>query len=274
MGLFDESDEESEVTSSEPRTTADLDYYIVKYLLKCQRLHVRDIEKQNNVAIRTVHRSRNETLQISFVSGTDCADEEVKAREKFIELVMSVYSSIIQRSVHLARVSKVEAKLFRANMQKFCQKIYVDVDADSLMLTLVGPFEEVAQGENIIAVRVQEKEASKDLSIVGPADQESTKLDSLINSPTEHRRHSMKDPMPDEFRYTANGNNGQSVLVRVFTADITQLAVDAIVNTANSRLANYAGVAGEIERAGGSLLRDDCERTIARDGLLKVSKVQ
>ena len=42
--------------------------------------------------------------------------------------------------------------------------------------------------------------------------------------------------------------------------DITEMAVDAIVNAANTDLALGAGVAGAIRRKGGHTVEEDCER--------------
>jgi O-acetyl-ADP-ribose deacetylase (regulator of RNase III) len=42
--------------------------------------------------------------------------------------------------------------------------------------------------------------------------------------------------------------------------DITEMAVDAIVNAANTQLIMEAGVAGAIRRKGGKTIEEDCER--------------
>jgi O-acetyl-ADP-ribose deacetylase len=48
--------------------------------------------------------------------------------------------------------------------------------------------------------------------------------------------------------------------VEVLDTDITQLAVDAIANAANTRLLHGGGVAGAIARAGGARVTEESER--------------
>src|SRR3972149_1896573 len=48
--------------------------------------------------------------------------------------------------------------------------------------------------------------------------------------------------------------------INCIQGDITNMAVDAIVNAANTDLALVAGVAGAIRRKGGRMVEEDCER--------------
>ena len=60
--------------------------------------------------------------------------------------------------------------------------------------------------------------------------------------------------------------------IEVLKGDITKLAVDAIVNAANTSLLGGGGVDGAIHHAGGKEILDDCRKIIARQGGCKTGE--
>ena len=60
--------------------------------------------------------------------------------------------------------------------------------------------------------------------------------------------------------------------IDVVQGDITQIAVDAIVNAANSSLMGGGGVDGAIHRSGGPTILEECKKIVARQGGCKTGE--
>ena len=137
------------------------------------------------------------------------------------------------------------------------QEIFASVNSEDVF-TLVGPFNEVAAVEKFILKR------STDQALGNPHARDAGKFQYA-----EHLKESSGSEVDPEGP-VSEFEVGGKLKVKVYSADITGLAVDVIVNAANELLQNYGGVAGAVERAGGEELRQDCEKIIQQGGPLKV----
>lgn len=67
-------------------------------------------------------------------------------------------------------------------------------------------------------------------------------------------------------RQVAQHTTPQGVRIRLIHGDLTEEAVDAIVNAANARLAHGGGVAGAIVRRGGPIIQKESDAWVREQG--------
>jgi len=247
--------------------TCDLDYYVVEYITKCQVHRVKSIEQEFGVTIKSVNRVCEEIVTVAFQRYNPViqTDNEEKAHRAFLALYEVVYRHIVQRTVHAAiSPPSTASSIISAIDNVYKQEIFVSASPDGVF-TLVGPFEQVSAVENFLLRRHANRTAGH------PDDHDDGDFhedDDGEEFPTEsgggrNASGGSRGPM-SVFEI------GGQLSVKVYSADITRVPLDVIVNAANERLQNYAGVAGAIERAGGEELRHDCEAVVQQGGPIKV----
>jgi len=238
--------------------TNDLDYYVVQYIMKLQGHRVRDIEQEFGVTVASAHRVCDEIVTVEFrrYNPTIRPDNEDRARRAFLALYEAVYQRIVQRTVRALVRPPMTANDLLSIINK--EYVFVSTDPDGVF-TLVGPFEDVSTVENFILKQnaMGHPQAGDDRGRFRQDDEEG-------GFPPEIGNAEGRSPEPVSV-FEVGG-----LAVKVYSADITRLPVDVIVNAANEHLQNYAGVAGAIERAGGDELRQDCEAIVEQGGPLRV----
>ena len=65
-------------------------------------------------------------------------------------------------------------------------------------------------------------------------------------------------------------STASETLIRVYTADITRIEVDAVVNASNEGLRHLGGVAGALLSAAGHQLQTACEEYLRKNNLKEV----
>jgi hypothetical protein len=261
-------------------TTAELDYHIAEYLIKCEHAKVRKIETEFGVVVGRGKRLSDEIVTVTFrlvLPLKDVSNQEEKARDAFVDLMQAAYSQVIQRVVPVD-VGSSPAETWMSNLTLVEQSInrtypnvLVVAGVGSPAMTVIGPFDYVTQLEATIksylkimtnrsSGQLWRGEDDDHLDEFYPDDRGSDENNYLLSVGCTDRTSEV------DRRFD------RRLTVRIYTANITHLNVDAIVNAGNSSLENWAGVAGDIERAGGAELREDCRNLIAREGPLKVSQ--
>jgi len=263
LQVGEESSTASDATSSS--VTCDLDYYVVEYVKKSQMQRVKDIEQEFGVTIRSINRVCDEIVTMAFerYNPTILQESEQKALRACLALYDVIYQRIVQRTVQ-AKTPAAAYSFISAIDATYKEDVFASANSEGLIV-LVGPFDQVAVVENFILKRNSTHSVGN-------------------SSDHSHGKFHRDDDEEKSGRETGQGGNAESeargpisvyefggrLTVKVYSADITRMAVDVIVNAANEQLQNYAGVAGAIERTGGEELKQDCKDVIEQGGPLKV----
>ena len=240
--------------------TCDLDYYVVEYVMKSQKHRVSAIEQEFGVTVKSVNRVCDEIVTVAFHRYNPMIqpENEEMAHRAFLALYEVVYQRIVQRTVQakIQAPSTLEGLLSAINTA-YKDNVFASINSDGVF-TLVGPFQEVSMVEEYIRKRINAKPS---------AGHPHTRDDGKFHPDDEGEEDGTAEgESMSEFEVGGRAK----VKVKVYSADITHLPVDVIVNAANERLQNYAGVAEAIERAGGEELKKDCEAIVEQGGPIKV----
>jgi poly [ADP-ribose] polymerase 10/14/15 len=101
-------------------------------------------------------------------------------------------------------------------------------------------------------------------------------LGAVVEVSTQEEQKEEEDAIEEEevdtapYKKMLSGTIQGDKEVKIFVGDLTELAVDVIVNAANTRLNHGSGIAGAIMRKGGHVIQDDCTEYISRHGQLDV----
>jgi hypothetical protein len=209
----------------------------------------------------------------------DVTNQEETARDAFIDLMQAAYSQVIQRTIQVdvgglpIDTWMPELTLLEKSINRTYPNVLVTAGVDSPTMTVIGSFELAAQLETTVKNNMKRMLYRPSGRLWrGEDDDQGDERGPVERSGDEFRYECSARDTVDGGIKEAGGSANKSVTVRLYTADITHLNVDVIVNAGNSTLENWAGVAGDIERAGGAKLREDCRTLIEREGPLKVSQ--
>ncbi|XP_061194321.1 protein mono-ADP-ribosyltransferase PARP14-like [Saccostrea echinata] len=100
----------------------------------------------------------------------------------------------------------------------------------------------------------------------------SLSLDPLVHLPNDDSFGTSQMSKPLKISYKLDVPLKSGLIFRIYTADITKLNLDAIVNPANEKLLNNGGCALHISKAAGKDFEGDCKRNITEKKTIKVTE--